>query len=53
MLRLKRWLVAGLADQAWGPEQRTQHVKLGGLQLRHFADGLSEQDLDAAVSALR
>jgi hypothetical protein len=49
LLRLKRWLVAGLADQEWGQNKREYHVSMGGVQLQHFAHGLSSQELDDAV----
>ena len=49
-LRLKRWLVQGLDDQAWGSNKREAHVSMGGAQMSQYADGLCSADLDAAVS---
>ena len=49
-LRLKRWLVAGLESGKWGVNKRESHVSMGGVQLSHFAEGLSLEDLDRAVS---
>ena len=49
-LRLKRWLVAGLDTAGWSENQRQFHVSMGGLQMNHFAEGLSSQDLDQQVS---
>ena len=49
-LRLKRWLVAGLDSGRWGANKRESHVSMGGVQLSHFAEGLSLEDLDRAVS---
>ena len=37
--RLKRWYIAGLQDADWDrATERYQHGKLGGKNLRHFAD---------------
>lgn len=53
IIRLKRWLVAGLTDEhSWGDSARKQHVMLGGQGLRAFAGGLSDAQLDARVGAL-
>ena len=53
-LRLKRWLVAGLDDSSWPKHgARSAHVSLGGVQLAHFAHGLSAQQLDARVCPSR
>ena len=53
-LRLKRWLVAGLDDSSWPKDgARSAHVSLGGVQLAHFAHGLSAQQLDARVCPSR
>ena len=50
ILRLKRWLVAGCDDRDWDPTtKRTQHLRMGGVGLRDFADGLSTADLDRIV----
>ena len=51
MLRLKRWLIAGLDDSSWPPEARHHHVKLGGPGLRDFAAGLDEPTLDELARA--
>ena len=51
-LRLKRWLVAGLQDGGWPQDKREYHVSTGGVQLAHFESGLSDAELDAAVSHL-
>ena len=45
-LRLKRWLLAGRHLPAGA---RAEHVSMGGPQLRDFAEGLSEAELDALV----
>ena len=52
VLRLKRWLVAGLQgeDRLSVNLQRSDHVKLGGRRLQDFAEGLSEQQCDDVVS---
>ena len=48
MLRLKRWLVAGLEDSSWDASRaRSHHVSLGGSRLHHFAHGLDLASLDA------
>ena len=49
LLRLKRWLVAGLNDADWPEQKRDFHISMGGLQLTHFGRGLSLQDLDDTV----
>ena len=37
MLRLKRWLVAGLDDADWGTEDpRAEHVGMGGVYMADF-----------------
>ena len=33
-----------------GANKRESHVSMGGVQLSHFAEGLSLEDLDRAVS---
>ena len=51
MLRLKRWLFAGLNDEGWPLHaQRQHHVRMGGLHLQDFASGLSEQELDRRIT---
>jgi hypothetical protein len=51
ILRLKRWLVAGMDDARFDKDwQRRDHVQMGGrVQLSQLADGLSEAELDAIV----
>ena len=47
MLRLKRWLIAGLDDSDWkGDRRRSMHVSLGGKFLQDFSVGLSEAACD-------
>ena len=47
MLRLKRWLIAGLDDADWEEDDpRAEHIAMGGKFLRDFADGLSEAECD-------
>ncbi len=54
ILRLKRWLVAGMEQEAqWGEEKRTEHVRLGGLGLAEFADGPDEASLEELLQLLR
>lgn len=54
ILRLKRWLLAGVSDEGWPQhKKRTHHVKeIGGPQLSNFAEGMSEAQLDAAVARM-
>ncbi|CAE7770315.1 unnamed protein product, partial [Symbiodinium necroappetens] len=49
ILRLKRWLVAGLEDKNWGKCPRSVHISQGGWLLQQFEQGLSEAELDARV----
>ena len=49
ILRLKRWLVAGLSDAGWGNQKRTHHVSQGGWQLEQFKTGMTDQELNAQV----
>ncbi|CAJ1333971.1 unnamed protein product [Effrenium voratum] len=50
-LRLKRWLAAGLQDDQFPPHRaRAHHVSLGGKGLVDFADGPSEEALDAMIA---
>ena len=52
ILRLKRWLIAGLDDSHWDEEgRRSMHVSLGGRFLHEFADGLSEEDCDRIANS--
>ena len=51
VLRLKRWLVAGLEDDAWDGPKRATHVGMGGTGLADFATGLSSDELDNIVKA--
>ena len=47
MLRLKRWLIAGLDDTDWEEDcKRTKHVSMGGRHMREFAEGFSEEVCD-------
>ena len=47
MLRLKRWLVAGLDDVDWDTDDpRAEHIAMGGRHMQDFADGLSEAVCD-------
>ncbi len=47
ILRLERWLIAGLEDSDLDEEgRRSMHVSLGGRFLHEFAEGLSEEDCD-------
>ena len=47
-LRMKRWLVAGLDDANWDPDRkRATHVGMGGIYMKHFEFGLSEEECDA------
>lgn len=50
LLRLKRWLVAGLDSSSWPANARECHLSMGGVQLAQFAEGLGPAELDAAVS---
>ena len=53
VLRLKRWLLAGLQDEDWPVHRkRSHHVSLGGPHLRDFAVGLSEEEMDMQVEML-
>ncbi|CAE7228131.1 SSRP1 [Symbiodinium natans] len=50
LLRLKRWLCAGLDDDLWPPQRkRSHHVSMGGPGLLEFADGLSEEYMDEII----
>ena len=52
MLRLKRWLIAGLDDSDWDAEgRRTTHRSLGGKFLHEFAEGLSEEACDRIANS--
>ena len=45
---MKRWLVAGLDDDDWDPDQkRATHVGMGGRYMADFEFGLSEEECDA------
>ena len=50
-LRLKRWLIAGLDDEALGEHKRTAHVGMGGKYLKDFAVGFSESECDRIANA--
>ena len=52
MLRLKRWLIAGLDDSDWDEEgRRSLHVSQGGKFMHDFAEGLSEEDCDRIANS--
>ena len=52
MLRLKRWLVAGLDDADWDTEDpRAEHIGTGGVYMADFATGLSEAECDRIAAA--
>ena len=52
ILRLKRWLPAGLDDEAWPKHRmRSHHVQMGGKGMVDFADGLTEAELDTQLEA--
>ena len=52
VLRLKRWLLAGCEDQSWPiHRQRSHHVEMGGKGLQDFAEGMSEEAMDALVAS--
>ena len=52
VLRLKRWLLAGHSDQNWPVHRRrSHHVELGGKGLQDFAQGMSEEAMDALVAS--
>lgn len=53
VLRLKRWLLAGLSDDDWPAHRlRSHHVSMGGKHLEDFSEGLSEEEMDLVVSRL-
>ena len=46
IVRLKRWLLAGLEDASWPKHcQRQHHISLGGKGLQAFEAGPSETEL--------
>ena len=49
LLRLRRWLVAGLQDEDWPQNKRDYHIAMGGMQLAQFAEGMSLEDLNDTV----
>jgi len=52
MLRLKRWLIAGLDDAHWDADgRRSKHVSMGGVFLHEFAEGLSEEACDMIATS--
>ena len=52
ILRLKRWLIAGLDDSHWDEEgRRSMHVSQGGRFMHEFAGGLSEEDCDRIANS--
>ena len=53
ILRLKRWLVAGLDDRGFPcHRKRSHHVAQGGKHLVDFAEGLTERELDEFIAGL-
>jgi hypothetical protein len=53
VLRLKRWLLAGLSDDDWPAHRlRSHHVSMGGKHLEDFSEGPSEEEMDLVVSRL-
>ena len=47
-----RWLLAGHSDQNWPVHRRrSHHVELGGKGLQDFAQGMSEEAMDALVAS--
>ena len=51
VLRLKRWLCAGLHDSEFPPgRERSHHVSLGGVGLKDFESGMTEQEMDALIA---
>ena len=53
-LRMKRWLLAGVDDEAWADRDRmrTHHVGMGGRYMHEFAVGLTEEECDRIAAAL-
>ena len=53
MLRLKRWLVAGLDDADWDTEgPRAEHIGMGGVYMVDVAYGPSEAECDRLAATL-
>ena len=53
IVRLKRWLLAGLEDASWPKHcQRQHHVSLGGKGLQAFEAGPSETELNETSAKL-
>ena len=53
ILRLKRWLLAGLDDESWPRNcMRATHVGMGGRGLEDFANGMTEEQMDQIVADL-
>lgn len=53
VLRLKRWLMAGVDDADWPlHRRRSHHVDMGGKGLAQFSNGPSEAELDAQADRL-
>ena len=53
ILRLKRWLIAGVDDGGFPPHrQRSHHVSLGGRGLQDFSEGMDEPELDRRAMEL-
>ena len=52
MLRLKRWLIAGLDDSHGDAEgRRSKHMSMCELFLHKFAEGLSEEACDGIAKS--
>ena len=50
ILRLKRWLLAGLNDAELSVQNaRSDHVAMGGPGLQAFAEGPSEEEMDEKI----
>ena len=52
VIRLNRWLVAGVEDAGW-PDgtARTYHLRVGGVGLIDLREGVSVGELDAIAAA--
>lgn len=49
LLRLKRWLLAGLDEEFSAQNARSDHVAMGGAGLKDFAEGKTEEEMDEAI----
>ena len=53
MLRMKRWLIAGIDSDDWEEgSKQSHHVGMGGRHMCEFADGLSEEQCDRIAGHL-